>query len=197
MTDHEAYKLYRYDRIWYNKFFVASILGYRSGLESIPESGYYVVKPIINLDGCGIGASMGYYQKGHTISEECFWSEVFTGRHITIDYTKINGVWQQGHTFEGFKEDIQNLLQFCLWRRVDYKYDLPTIFGFIKADKLNIEIIDDKIIEVHLRHNTDPVSHDFFIPIWNEDQPCPENCVRIQDDVEHPGRLGFYVKEFK
>jgi len=58
---------------------------------------------------------------------------------------------------------------------------LPGIFKEITAPHINIEIIGDKIIEVHLRHNTDPVMHDEFIPIWSNDQACPTGYVRISD----------------
>ena len=158
MTDQEAYNLCTKDNIWYNKLFVASILNYNAGYKEIPASGKYIIKPIINLLGCGIGASIGYYEEGDIVPDGYFYSEVFTGRHITIDYTKINGKWKQGSTFEGFKSDINNLQQFSMWERVDYCYELPDVFNNIITDKLNIELIGDKIIEVHLRHNTDPIS---------------------------------------
>lgn len=195
MTDSEAYQLYPKDNIWYNKLFLSGILGYNAGYGFIYKSGRYIVRPIINLQGCGIGAKIGDYQKGDQIPHGYFWSEVFTGRHITIDYIKIRGVWIQGHTFEGFKDDPEDLLKFSMWRKVEYRYELPSVFNTIRTDKLNIEIIGDKIIEVHLRHNTDPVEYDFFIPIWSEDQMCPEGCIRIADREDHPGRLGFFVKK--
>jgi hypothetical protein len=194
MTDEEAYKLYPHDTVWYNKLFLASILNYNAGYGYIPYDGKFIVRPIVNLQGCGIGARIANFKKGDPVPHDYFWCEVFTGRHITIDYSKINGRWQQGNTFEGFKDDLENLLQFSLWQRVNYPYELPTLFDAIHADKLNIEIIDNKIIEVHLRHNTDPVNYDFFIPIWSKDQRCPDNCIRIDDHEDHPGRLGFYVR---
>lgn len=197
MSDHEAYESNPVDRIWYNKLFVAGILNYRAGQGRIPENGRYVIKPKINLDGCGIGARMGYYFKDEIVPEGYFWSEVFTGRHITIDYSKINGIWQQEHTFEGFKEHAENLQQFSLWRRVDYSYQLPRVLNTVQAEKLNIEIIGDRIIEVHLRHSTDPVQYDVFIPIWHQNQPCPAGYCRIDDVVDFPGRLGFFVSESK
>jgi hypothetical protein len=82
-----------------------------------------------------------------------------------------------------------------LWRRVEYPYVLPEIFNDIHSENLNIEIIGDKIIEVHLRHNTDPVEHDCFIPIWSNEQKCPKGYVRIDDLEQHPGRLGFFIRE--
>ena len=195
MTDHEAYSLYPKDNIWYNKLYLAERLGYNAGYGLIPYDGEFVIKPTVNLHGCGIGAKIGYYKKNDLVPHEYFWSEVFTGRHITVDYSKINGQWHQGHTFEGFKDNREDLLKFSLWRRVEYAYVLPKIFNDIHVDNLNIEIIGDKIIEVHLRHNTDPVEYDCFIPIWSEEQKCPDGYVRIDDRECHEGRLGFFIRE--
>lgn len=195
MSDHDAFRLHPKDRLWYNKLFLATKLNYNVGIGSIPKAGRYVVRPIINLDGCGLGAKIGYYKKGDPVPFDYFWSEVFTGRHITIDYFKVDGIWEQSHTFEGFKTDPENLQQFSHWQRVDYEYKLPDLFDSIGSNLLNIEMIGGKIIEVHLRHSTDPVNYDFFIPIWSEYQPCPPGCVRIDDTVDFPGRLGFYVKK--
>lgn len=196
MTDSEAYQLYPKDSVWYNKLFLAEMLNYNVGYGLIFKSGRYIVRPTVNLQGCGIGATIGDYQKGDQIPIGYFWSEIFTGRHITIDYSKINNSWQQGHTFEGFKNDPENLLQFSMWKRVEYNYELPSIFNSIQASQLNIEIIGDKIIEVHLRHNTDPVDYDVFIPIWEYTQQCPDGFVKINDKEQHPGRLGFFVKRY-
>ena len=193
MTDTEAYALHTKDKIWYNKFIVASLCGYNTGIGHIPRNGNYVVKPMMNLQGCGIGAQMGFFRKGDSIPENTFWSEVFEGRHITIDYSRIDGAWCQGSTFEGFKTDPKNLLQFSMWRRVSYPYKLLPIFDVIHANCCNIEIIGNKIIEVHLRHNTDPVQYDVFIPIWDCNQVCPSGFTRIEDSEDHPGRLGFFV----
>lgn len=195
MTDHEAYSLYPGDNIWYNKLYLAKRLGYNAGTGPVPYDGEFVIKPTINLHGCGIGAKIGYYKKNYPVPDDYFWSEVFTGRHITIDYSKINGYWCQGHTFEGFKDDPTDLLKFSLWRKVEYPYVLPEIFNDVQVDTLNIEIIGNKIIEVHLRHNTDPVEYDCFIPIWSNEQDCPQGHVRIDDRENHPGRLGFFIKE--
>lgn len=195
MNDFEAYSLYTRDNVWYDKLYLAQRLGYSAGGGPIPNDGKFVIKPRINLRGCSIGAKIGYFKKNDPIPQEHFWSEVFTGRHITVDYSKIDGRWCQGHTFEGFRDNQEDLLKFSLWRRVEYTYVLPNMFDEIQVDNLNIEIIGDKIIEIHLRHNTDPVDHDCFIPIWSDKQQCPPGHVRIDDREDHPGRLGFFIRE--
>ncbi len=194
MTDWEAYELYREDVIWYNKLYVARSLGYNAGYGFIPSDGLYVIKPMVNLDGCGFGAEVDWYKRGDIVPEKYFWSEFFYGRHITIDYTKVDGQWIQGDTFEGFKDLPIDMRKFNSWCRTQFPYKLSDVFNEIQTDKLNIEIIGEKIIEVHLRHNTDPIQYDRFIPIWDETQICPDGYVRIQDKENHPGRLGFFVE---
>lgn len=193
MTDHEAYEAYPDDNHWYDKLFVANTFGYRAGTESIPTTGIYIVRPIINLDGGGIGAHIGMYRSGDEIPQFHFWCETFYGRHITIDYTRVNGEWVQGNTFEG-ENRPRDLIHFLRWCRVDYPYPLPQELVDVQSDHINLEMIDGRIIEVHLRHNTDPVQHDVFIPIWCEDTPPPgPDWIRIPDPEDHIDRLGFYV----
>jgi hypothetical protein len=67
------------------------------------------------------------------------------------------------------------------------------MFDEITVSRINIELIDKKIIEMHLRHNTDPVMYDNFIPIWSIDQKCPRGYTKIQDAEQHIDRLGFFV----
>jgi hypothetical protein len=73
-------------------------------------------------------------------------------------------------------------------------FELPAIFDEITAEHINIEIIGSRIIEVHLRHNTDPVMWDEFVPVWNLAQLCPAGYVRIEDTQSHVDRLGFFVR---
>jgi hypothetical protein len=192
-TDIEAYAAYPTDRHLYNKLALSRILGYRCGTGVIPCSGTWVVRPIINLEGMGLDAVIQHYEAGDRIPEGMFYSEVFTGRHITIDYVREGGVWMQTHTFEGFNTP-DNLIQFSRWTRVFYPYRLPILLQSVQANHINIEIIGGKIIEVHLRGNSDPVMYEDFWPIWSERQPRPKmSYVRIPDKEDHIGRLGFYV----
>lgn len=56
MTDVEAYEQYPDLRHWYDKLWVANQFGYCAGTERVPRPGYYIVRPTVNLQGCGIGA---------------------------------------------------------------------------------------------------------------------------------------------
>ena len=194
MTDIDAYDAYPELQHWYDKLWVAHQLGYHAGTEQVPTAGHYVVRPTMNLQGCGIGASIKFYCNDEIVPDDYFWSEIFYGDHVTIDYTRVNGVWQQGHTFKGVNT-ATDLIHFSCWIRVEHAYSLPKMFDEITADYINIEIIGGRIIEVHLRHNTDPVMYDEFIPIWDSTQTCPEGYVAILDAEQHVDRLGFFVKK--
>jgi len=193
MTDIEAYKLYPQSREWYNKLHVATRLGYLVGVHPVPAAGNYIVRPITNLHGCGIGARVQFLNNNTAIPDNHFWSEIFIGNHITIDYSRVNNEWLQGNTFQGFNS-LDDLVHFTHWSRTAHMFILPKIFNNITSDHINIEIIGNKIIEVHLRLNTDPVQWDEFVPIWDQNQQCPNNYIRIADIEQHVDRLGFFVK---
>lgn len=192
-TDIAAYAEYPQDRHLYNKLALSRILGYTCGTGHIPYSGMWIVRPVINLEGMGLDATIQHYEAGASIPQGMFYCEVFTGRHITIDYVLENGVWKQTDTFEGFNTP-DNLIQFSRWTRVDFPYHLPLLLRSVEAKHINIETIGGNIIEVHLRGNPDPVMYDDFWPIWSEGQQRPmDGYVRIADKEDHIGRLGFYV----
>ena len=191
-TDLIAYATYPQDRHLYNKLALSRILGYTCGTGHIPYAGTWIVRPIINLDGMGLDAVIKHYESGESIPEGMFYSEVFKGRHITIDYERKGNVWKQTDTFEGFNTP-DNLIQFSRWKRVEFPYHLPLLLRSVEAKHINIEIIDGNIIEVHLRGNPDPVMYNEFWPIWLEDQKPLDGYKRIVDKEEHIGRLGFYV----
>jgi hypothetical protein len=71
---------------------------------------------------------------------------------------------------------------------VNLTFKLPDILIDVakKYDYMNIEVIGDKVIEVHLRYNDDFRGHtaNEVIPIWKEnfyDSPCGD-------------RIGFLLK---
>jgi hypothetical protein len=193
--DSEALAAYPKDAHWYDKVHLARTLGYRCGVHKIPRSGKWIVRPITNLEGMGRQAVIDYFKEGTLIEPGMFYCEVFEGRHITIDYVREYGRWVQHHTFEGFNTP-EDLIHFSRWLRVDYKYEIPLFLRSVEADHINVEVKGDRIIEIHLRPNPDPVMYDDFWPIWSEDQKPPfENYVRIPDadNETEMGRLGFYV----
>jgi len=197
MDDLEAFELYPQYRHWYNKLFLSNVFGYTCGSDTIPSSGRWIIRPIQNLVGMGLGASIGHYSKGFAIPMGNFYCEVFEGRHITMDYQYVDGIWCQGATFEGFRYN-DSLVHFRRWLSVDYKFNLPLILQSIKVDNINIEVIGGKIIEVHLRHNPDPIQYKEYLPIWEsipESKICPPGFVFVSDLNEvHLGRRGFFCR---
>ena len=193
--DSEALAAYPKDRHWYNKVHLSRELGYKCGVDRIPRSGRWIVRPITNLEGMGRQAVIDYFKEGTLVEPGMFYCEVFEGRHITIDYVREYGRWVQHHTFEGFNTP-EDLIHFSRWLRVDYKYEIPLFLRSVEADHINIEVKGDKVIEVHLRPNPDPVMYDDFWPIWSNNQKPPfEHYIRIsdKDDETEMGRLGFFV----
>jgi hypothetical protein len=71
---------------------------------------------------------------------------------------------------------------------------------------LNFEAIGDTIIEIHLRHNPNPVEYSEFIPIWHSEYDGMDHTSfltagykfieAVEDGGGHLGdvRLGFYCK---
>ena len=116
-----------------------------------------------------------------------FWCEVFAGRHLSFDYHW--GV--QTLAVEGFKDDHTRLDRFCKWTKVDDTFVLPGIVADVakRYEWLNVEVIGNNIIEVHLRFNDDFATHqaNTIIPIW-KDQFYQSEC---------GDRLGFMLVKDK
>ncbi len=178
MEDTDAYTKYPKQRKWMNKLWLAEKFGYvcgPAGVE-IPETGTYVVRPIYNLAGMGAGASVQKLAKGDytSIAPGYFWCEYFDGKHYSINYkwmsdTIKGGEWKALDCWEGVNMPI-NLTKFVEWKRSDYKPMLHHSFKSIGGDvtHLNVEFINDKPIEVHLRLSPDP-DYDHIIPVWSSD----------------------------
>lgn len=180
MDDSDVWKFIDGEDAWvYDKLILARRLGYRCGPAGVaPDSpGEYIIRPISNYRMMGRGSRIMHIDAGaDVIPDGYFWCEVFTGRHLTFDYNY--GV--QCLAVEGFK-DSDRTDRFCLWRRTQDVFQLPDQLLAVakKYQWLNIEVIGDKIIEVHLRYNDDFSGHDAdeIVPIWREDfydSPCED-----------------------
>ena len=153
-----------------DKLILAKKLGYVCGPAGIapPYPGQYVVRPIMNLKMMSRGASIQYLDSD-SIPDGYFWCEVFTGRHLSFDY--FQGI--QTLAVEGFRNDPLRLDRFNKWTKIDETFKLPKILQDI-ADRypwFNVEVIGDKVIEVHFRYNDDFANHDAntIIPIWKDE----------------------------
>lgn len=180
MDDCDVWKFIDSEDIWiYDKLILSKRLGYLCGPAGVaPEhSGNYIVRPISNYRMMGRGSSIMNIESGKDIIPDgYFWCEVFSGRHLTFDYNY--GV--QKLAVEGFKNSNRTD-RFTSWKKVSDRFELPAILKPIaeKYEWLNIEVIDNKIIEVHLRFNDDFVGHnaDEIFPIWKENfynSPCED-----------------------
>ena len=153
-----------------DKLILSKKLGYICGPAGIlpPCPAQYVVRPIMNLKMMSRGASIQYLDSD-SIPDGYFWCEVFTGRHLSFDY--FQGI--QTLAVEGFRNDPLRLDRFNKWTKIDETFKLPKILQDI-ADRypwFNVEVIGDKVIEVHFRYNDDFANHDAstIIPIWKDE----------------------------
>ena len=174
------------DDLWcVDKLILSKKLGYTCGPAGIapPVPGEYIVRPIINLRSMSIGATIQYLDSD-SIPDGYFWCEIFTGRHLSFDYH-----WgKQTLAVEGFRTDPTRLDRFSRWTKISDTFALPNVLQII-ADKyewFNVEVIGDRVIEVHFRYNDDFVNHDAttIIPVWrNEFYSSPAG-----------DRMGFVLK---
>jgi hypothetical protein len=210
VTDQEAWAQYPTLHSYFNKLWVSDMLGYKCGPVGIPipEDGKYIVRPTYNLNGMSAGANVDYYYKGDLMigSLGYFWCEFFEGNQYSCDFEWDNAKreWVQGATYLGTKEE-KDLSKFTSWKRVSKKLVAPGLASLIThVKRINIEFIEDKPIEIHLRTSPDPM-YDELVPIWND---TPKTTVdKLHKDgysyVEsydnangfiQVARLGFMVK---
>jgi len=183
------------DDLWiYDKLILAKKAGYLAGPAGVPvpQANWYIVRPITNIRMMGRGANRCWLTpEDDVIPDGHFWSEVFTGDHISVDYH----YGTQSTTVQGFK-DSDRLDRFSKWTRVEVTMPFPKILKNLHSmyKWINVEYIDGKIIEIHTRYNDDFSSHsgNTIIPVW-KDAPIsqPENASWYESPSVN--RLGFWV----
>ena len=215
IDDTTAWEQYPNYRTWFNKLWLSEKLGYQCGPAGVcvPQKGHYIVRPIYNLMGMGLDARVMYLDPDFT---ECqvpaghFWCEMFEGPQYSADFQWSHlrdGLWgwKQLYCWRGYNNP--HLWRFYKWEKVDYEMVLPWFFNSLGWDwtipHINVESIDSKIIEIHLRQSPDPYGdHTVLIPLWEGDDPKPyakseftyipafDNC----DGQLPKARLGFFVR---
>jgi len=214
MNDNHAYEKYPHHRNWFNKLWVAERLGYVCGPSGVApkETKEYIVRPIYNLAGMGVGARFQTIEAGSERATEpgYFWCERFHGRHISASFKFHHGVtgeWQPVSAFEGFQDFKEPLTKFKEWYKLglDWVPDVPRELNELSDVALiNLEFIDGKVIDVHLRDTPDP-DYIHFIPIWASDFGAKKqymeennyNFVESYDDADghlKDPRIGFLIK---
>lgn len=191
--DDDAWSVCHPEDLWiFDKLILARRLGYLSGPKGVdvPNPGYYIIRPCINVLGMGRGARLELIEKStETLPDGFCWTQKFEGRHLSVDYHK----GAQRLCVEGFRAS-DDLTRWAKWTKVADKVPYPAILDQLKGDYewINVEYIGDKIVEIHLRRNPDFLGHgaDHVIPVF-EPQAIPAGY-RFILDVDH-GRLGFFI----
>jgi hypothetical protein len=193
MNDSDVWKFVDADDLWiFDKLILSKKLGYDCGPAGVlpKREGRYIVRPCVNYRMMGVGAKfMHLNTNDDIIPDGHFWCEIFEGPHLSFDYH----YGQQVLAVQGFRED-ENLSRFLFWKRVQQKFNIPPLFQSIaqKYEWLNIEVIGDKVIEVHLRENDDFKGHDgnIVVPIWTNDVIDVTKQIHCEPCRD---RIGFYV----
>lgn len=182
--------------LWvYDKLILARKNGYLAGPAGIavPKAAWYIVRPITNIRMMSRGASKQWLTPTDTdsVPDGYFWCECFEGRHTSVDFHY--GI--QELTVEGFR-DSDRLDRFSRWERIYDKYSFPKVLGELwrLTPWVNVEYVDNKIIEVHLRWNDDFSNHnsDVVYPVW-KDEPAPQPANTKWYSSPSGDRLGFWI----
>ena len=157
--DEHAYELYPEHRWIYNKLLICDTQGLAGAPHGVPPPGFPVFsKPIYNMHGMGVGGRLihGDDELAANMHAGHMWMAAMEGEHVSSDVVVIGGEpqWWR-HTIgtplgEGvfdywtvLAEERPELEAYCgAWLRRNLR-------GYSGA--VNMETIDGKIIEVHLR----------------------------------------------
>ncbi len=205
--DFEAWEKYPHHHKWFNKLYLAELMGYKCGPTGLaPDvTDHYIVRPIYNLSGMGVGSKVIKIEAGDAtkVPPGYFWCEFIAGIQYSATYEFVDGRWKSISCWQG-TNDINNLSRFVSWIRSTYKPKVSSQFNELHdVGRINIEFIGDKPIEVHLRESPDP-NYDELIPVWDDNSVNKEaylsrgyRYIESYDDangfLEIP-RIGFLVK---
>lgn len=195
-TDDQIWLRCHHEDLWiYDKLILSKKLGYVCGPVglNVPKPDYYCIRPITNTLGMSrkskilwIESSTDQFHPGE------FWCEVFSGRHLSIDYEDEIPIL----SVEGIRSTSSPLYKWKKWKRVNDFLPFPNILKSltINYSKINCEFIGNHLIEVHLRHNPDfQYGNIEAIPVWDDEEiiiPKGYEYISSPDYL----RKGFYIK---
>ena len=117
---------------------------------------------------------------------------MFDGRHLSVDYS----FGKQVLCVEGFKSP-DTFSKWDRWVKTEDIVPLPkNIYEYFgNKQYLNCEYIDNKLIEVHFRHNPD-FEHGVneFVPVWEEQDTTAPNGYRYKEYPDIHGRIGAFIR---
>jgi hypothetical protein len=181
--------------LWvYNKLFLNQRLRHLCGPTGVPVpySGYYIVRPSINLLGMGRFSRIEWIDKEtEQFHPSEFWCEIFEGEHISVDFRDKKAEL----IVVGERHDEKNLYKWKRWTKVNRNIQFPEILNNLHGDYewINCEFIGDHLIEVHFRRNPDfRYSNNIAIPVWNEEEVKNIPNLTFIEDKEYL-RKGFYI----
>lgn len=181
--------------LWvYNKLFLNRRLGHLCGPTGcpVPYSGYYIVRPSINLLGMGRFSRIEWIDKytDHLHPAE-FWCEIFTGNHYSVDFRDK----ESKLVILGERDSNLPLYKWKKWTKVENIIEFPSLLNNLKGDYewINCEFIGDNLIEVHFRQNPDfRFGNSVAIPVWKDEKI--EKLVNFEFVTDEDYlRQGFYI----
>lgn len=199
-TDFSIWPNIEPDHLWvFDKLIVAKKAGHACGPRGmdVPNPGFYMVRPVINFYGMGIGAKKIFIEKStEFIDDGHFWCEYFEGEHLSVDYRGSNPVL----SVSGKKDGHNPYQKFVYWEKVEHSIPLPQMLVkmCLLYETINCEFINGKLIEIHLRANPDfSYGNTSMIPVWKgQSTTPPDGYTYIQDGPEDSDdeRIGIFVK---
>ena len=181
--------------LWvYNKLFLNHRLGHLCGPIGVPVpySGYYIVRPSINLLGMGRYSRKEWiYKDTEKFHPSEFWCEMFYGDHYSVDYQNK----ESKLVVLGEKDEEDPLYRWKKWTKMNFKVGFPPVLNSLKGDYewINCEFIGNHLIEVHFRRNPDfRYGNTVAIPVWNDQKIENIDNLTFIEDKDYL-RRGFYI----
>jgi len=178
----------------YNKLFLNHRLGHLCGPAGcpVPFSGYYMVRPSINLLGMGRFSRIEYLEDNteHLHPAE-FWCEIFEGTHYSVDFQNKEAQL----IVVGERDANDPPYKWKKWVKTDKNFKFPDVLNNLKGNYewINCEFIGNKLIETHFRRNPDfRYGNSIAIPVWGEEKVQELSNLTFVEDKDYL-RKGFYI----